>query len=442
MREKTLFILSLMLMLYIAPLILMPYSSHTAILAQPNTTKEFQVSTDTWLDGWEYRQNMTVGSAINSFSANYQVLANVTYNAHMKTDFGDLRFTKADGTTQLSYYIAEYEASLWASIWILETEAMNAGNTISNIMYYGNSGVNTTSNGDNTFIFFDDFNSQNDGDPLNNSKWVIADQGSATVEVDISPASGSTAMLYYELSDGAPVCQVSNVDWAESQEIAVMYDLYMDLRGYQMRLGIKDSDDGDPHFQQYLVGTYLWHWNYRENEASTWADFDGSIAAEDTFYRVQYILDATSTSGVIETVNGSSIGTGELYKADATDGFTTYVMYAHGSISNPSKWYLDNFIVRKCENGVSEPTVNFYSEDSRYSEMWHIVNDPVTILFSVPIDETGLQTLLVFFGLMLIPTSTMYLVYHGKKGMSTDKIFYFLVAFIIGWGLFLGGIFG
>ncbi len=415
---------------------------------QQNTDKDFQTSADTWLSGWNYRKNITITSD-DDLGSDYQAFVNVTYTSHMQADFGDLRFTKTDGTTQLSYCITKKVNSSYCEVWILENYAItevSGGSGTSykwyNIMYYGNSAVNTTSNGDNTFIFFDNFDSQDDGDPLNTSKWAVTDQGTATVEVDTSPVTGSNAMLYYDLSDGAPVCQVTSTAWTESQNIAVDFDIYFDLLGYQWRWTVK-NDGGDPNFQEYIVGTYLYDWTYRENEVTTWADFDdGTLrVTEDNFYSVELQLDATSTTGVNLLVNETDLGAGELNKADATDGFTTYNMYTHGAMSNPAKWYIDNFIVRKFVLGLdNDLTIGFGEEEYLYQENWHEINE-ITLIFWVAVDETGLNMLLVLLGLILVPASTFYLVYGGRKGASVDKLFIFLCVFIIGWGLILGAIF-
>ena len=70
---------------------------------------------------------------------------------------------------------------------------------------------------------------------------------------------------------------------------------------------------------------------------------------------------------------------------------------------------------------------------------WYEVGE-ATIWFRVPYGEWGMNTLLIFLGLILIPASTLYLVYGGLKKMSMDKLFYGLIMFCIGWALFLGGI--
>ena len=70
---------------------------------------------------------------------------------------------------------------------------------------------------------------------------------------------------------------------------------------------------------------------------------------------------------------------------------------------------------------------------------WREVGE-AELIFIVPLDETGLDMLLIFLGLFMIPASTLYLVRGGRSGMSMDKLFFGLIAFVIGWALFIGGI--
>ena len=70
---------------------------------------------------------------------------------------------------------------------------------------------------------------------------------------------------------------------------------------------------------------------------------------------------------------------------------------------------------------------------------WNIVGE-AELIFSVPIDESGLDMMLIFLGLLMIPASTLYLVKGGRSEASMDKLFFGLIAFVLGWALFLGGI--
>ena len=88
------------------------------------------------------------------------------------------------------------------------------------------------------------------------------------------------------------------------------------------------------------------------------------------------------------------------------------------------------------------PNENFRIDfDYLYVEVleWMEVGE-AELIFTVPLDETGLDMLLIFLGLIMIPLSTLYLVKGGRSEMSSDKLFYGLIAFVMGWALFLGGI--
>jgi len=71
---------------------------------------------------------------------------------------------------------------------------------------------------------------------------------------------------------------------------------------------------------------------------------------------------------------------------------------------------------------------------------WHVI-DTVSVIFYLVISTGKIDMWLAIIGMFLIPTSTCYLAYGGRKNFSTDKLFYGLVLFILGWGFLLGGIF-
>ena len=67
----------------------------------------------------------------------------------------------------------------------------------------------------------------------------------------------------------------------------------------------------------------------------------------------------------------------------------------------------------------------------------------IKFAFWVPIPESAfwsLNVILIFAGLIMMPVSTLYLVRGGRKGLSSDKVFYTLLMFFMGFALFLGGI--
>jgi len=136
------------------------------------------------LTGWSYKKQIDVSNS-GSLLTNYQAKITVAYNAHMKTDFSDIRFTAGDGSTVLSYWLESKTDSTTADFWVKIPTVSAGGTTI--FMYYGNSSAVTASDGEDTFIFFDDFSTS----PLDPAKWTSAKWGSATLTI-----SGGLASLY------------------------------------------------------------------------------------------------------------------------------------------------------------------------------------------------------------------------------------------------------
>lgn len=140
----------------------------------------------TWYNSsWLYRKSHVVNSA--SFaSTNYQVKivvvngsssdsGNTVYiDNKTESDFGDIRFTDNDETTLLDYWIEETNSGDNATFWVEVADNLNS-TSATIYVYYGASGQSTTSNGTNTFLYFEDF-----GGASLDSDWVV---GGGTVPV-------------------------------------------------------------------------------------------------------------------------------------------------------------------------------------------------------------------------------------------------------------------
>lgn len=132
-----------------------------------------------WYDsGWKYRKSMILSRPSGGIT-NYQMKLlvadtssatdeNVDCNGHCLASFSDLRFTKADGTTLLDYWVESVSCltpNQIATVWVKLDSIGTTDTTF--YMYYGNSGASSVSNGINTFTFFDDF----DGSSIDTNKW-------------------------------------------------------------------------------------------------------------------------------------------------------------------------------------------------------------------------------------------------------------------------------
>ena len=141
-------------------------------------------SSKVWFDSnFKYRMPITISSPNNL--NDYQVLITLTPGnfdySHANSDGSDIRFTDEDKVSPLSYWIEEWNYGSTSKIWVKVPTIPSGSKTI--YMYYGNqsSPVTSESDGDSTFLFFDDF----DGASLDSSKWDT-----------------SSAPSYYSISSG------------------------------------------------------------------------------------------------------------------------------------------------------------------------------------------------------------------------------------------------
>lgn len=115
------------------------------------------------LEGWNYRKSHIITHPTGGLT-NYQTKIRVYRTTgtdsgdavyvgdKCRADYGDIRFTNSAGT-ELDYWM-ETNAGSYADFWV---ELDTVGTTTTIYVYYGNSSATTTSNGDTTFIEFDDF---------------------------------------------------------------------------------------------------------------------------------------------------------------------------------------------------------------------------------------------------------------------------------------------
>ena len=153
-----------------------------------------------WLSGWQYRKSHEIQGSSVGDQTNYQIKIvvhkgagtdsgeDVYCNNHCRDDFGDIRFTKSDGETLLDYWMEEYTSGDKATFWV-EVDSIPASPDKATVyIYYGKNDATTTSNGDNTFLFFDDFS-----DDL--SKWA-GDKGYFSISDGILTTTTSDKILY------------------------------------------------------------------------------------------------------------------------------------------------------------------------------------------------------------------------------------------------------
>lgn len=118
------------------------------------------VPAENWYDAaWSYRQRVRILNTGTTTLTNQQVKLYVPYDSGMQSNFEDVRFTDASGTTTIPFWIQEVVTSASSTIWV-KVPSIPPSGFADIYMYYGNgSAANTGSSGTSTFLFFDNFES-------------------------------------------------------------------------------------------------------------------------------------------------------------------------------------------------------------------------------------------------------------------------------------------
>ncbi len=131
-----------------------------------------------WNDSWQYRKAISIGNTSGAELADFQVLvlSNVNLVADInagkiRPDLGDLRFVDAVGDI-LPYWIEDITATTTVNAWVKATTLPVGGATI--YLYYGNPSAISAQNGNNVFLFFDDFSGDAGKWTVDSGTWSIA----------------------------------------------------------------------------------------------------------------------------------------------------------------------------------------------------------------------------------------------------------------------------
>jgi hypothetical protein len=148
-----------------------------------------------WLPGWIYRSPVTVSNSVATDLTDFQV--QITLNSGnfdfsmAKTDGSDIRITWSDGIATIPFWIESWTQGTTANIWV-KVPSIPASGTTTLYLYYGNTSATGLSSGNNTFNFFDDFES---------SSWSVTPHPSVWQDLSSSapiptPSADATASVY------------------------------------------------------------------------------------------------------------------------------------------------------------------------------------------------------------------------------------------------------
>lgn len=324
-----------------------------------------------WLGEWLYRKSHVINSASGA-STDYQVKIVVHYgsgsdssedvycNSHCRTDFGDIRFTDADATTELDYWTEEKTDGDKATFWVKVKDDLSSQNrTI--YMYYGRSDATTLSDLDRTFIFAEDWELKNTArwTTTYGSQQIVSLPvygGTSAYKIDTgldypymasyarktlsaSPREIATAVAVRPNTIRGSCLYLQSIVFQDSSNNNFIYLMEVNSNGY-LQLVKWTGTSGAGHWL-YYQGTRIVLFTDNVDIRDTWS----KIVLKATSSKVELLRDSTSVWSSTNSVDlpSSNQYLKYVYNTDSCDGGTVAQDCTGGGIV-----YTDNLYIRKC----------------------------------------------------------------------------------------------
>jgi len=338
-----------------------------------------------WLTGWNYRKAHTINGSTAGAQTNYQIRIkvhrttgtdsgeDVYVGTKCRADFGDIRFTKSDGTTPLDYWLESYDGGV-ATFWVKVPSIPASPNTTTIYVYYGNSSASTTSNGFNTFPVFDDFDTgYNIGDsPKSERGWSVLNKTTGDIcEIATAPTGRTGKVLRYKEGGTGGSVLILQLDFSQMLNCAIGFYMYWATRSYQWRIDIMDKDDQasyissrsrrpDKWYQQWYNGSEF------RNYSPSW------VHPEDTWNKLEFICESNDH----DLITDGTLRSGGVRASG--DGYDRVWIYGHDDYTDD--FYIDDFYIRKyvdpepshgtwgSEEAIPPAPTNVQATDGTYSD--------------------------------------------------------------------------
>lgn len=311
-----------------------------------------------WLTGWTYRKSHIINPA-STAGQNYQKRIVVHFgvgvdsdedvylDGECKTDFGDVRFVDNTGITLLDYWIEKKVDSDYAICWVEIADELSVYYK-KIYVYYGNVAATSIANGDNTFSFFDDFES-------GLSKWTtVAGQlegphsgitsqhkmvktSDDTVHIIVgtcfSTGSGNSYIKHFLSRDGGVNWENSTVTTftpGRFDSPSIVKDADDNL--YMAHGNMLGGGDGRIYFKKALAdksnpSNWVWTWQSQVTIDATMsnAGFPDIIVDSNNYIHVAYMRQSTYKSRWARSIDGGATWTREeiTLPAPASEGYMT-----------------------------------------------------------------------------------------------------------------------
>ena len=322
------------------------------------------------------------GNTEQYYSSSSVDSGNTVYlNGKCESDFDDIRFTDDDGSTELDYWRGDYVASDTADFWVKVSDSLDTDQTI--YLYYGNPSAQTTSDGESTFIVWDDFDTDYTAgnSPKSSRYWQWENiDGSDILEVQNNPSGRDDMGLKFFEEDADVSRLYSNwTDITSLPSVAVHFWFYWDARGDQCEVYIYNTapppDNWNPLIQTRSESATSWNWVSRDKSDGNFKYLDPAfVPSLDSWYELEFrMVNDSHSLGSMNLTVAETNHRGYLYNNGST-GFNE-MRITPDIDSGGDDFYFDNFFVRKyipsepqhAEWGAEEePAI----EDVEYGESW------------------------------------------------------------------------
>ena len=322
---------------------------------------------------------------------------------HCLDNFADLRFTQADGSTKVDYWISPESvvSGDLCKAWIEFNSIADGGGAPSYTncyMYYGDADAVSESSGADTFIFFDDFERGNDGDEIGGGWTEVA----GTVEISTTHAFGGTRSMKLEGVTGTrPAVNRLDIADSENQEIrfrvfkedaSELYVYHADA-SHSIQIRIDASEDIN-----YYDGSY------HDTGADCAVDAWELLAFND--------FDWTGTTYDI-ILNGVSISDDTPMRSLADN---EHLLQFQGEDTNGVDTWIDDIIIRNwCD---PEPTWGAWGDEESYTI--EITNTPSSNDFGVLAVSTTGNTAINYFTIENTGNTAVDVVIYGTDLSGGD----------------------
>jgi len=337
-----------------------------------------------WMYGFEYRKSHVIEGSSCGELTNYTVRIIVHYGngtdegehvylgGECREDFADVRFTNETGIGELKYWIEEKVDGDYAVFWVKIPYIPRAPDSTLIYIYYGKEYSISTSTGEGTFLFFDDF----DDGVIDSDKWTTTtDASSYTLE----ESNGWITLSCSDNDEDGGRVSIKSADAVFTGSL--IWEMKLNITGSTANKNVRDrfyiQDEAGVRILPHDYGIFDNPGSGRATPVVFWDGFTSTEVSTSINLRMQEIwTDTIFTWRILNYDSGSLI-----YENSETVELNGYNYIYVGATKDPNKpgtsrISIDWLFIRKYAD--PEPSHGSWSAPQTYEET---VNSPVCLVW-------------------------------------------------------------